>query len=235
MLDTVGNESATAVMAATELMPAPSASTRTSPSTQSSVSSTAGDGLMMRVVLPSLAPPTWFDPATLRDDPHDWVAAIKDIRKRLRWDGLNRLSPRLAQHIFDGHYQPNIEADTGYHHREGGVDQGVLRVVQIIKGPDAHGVYEAEIRGPRTLPTQIKKSTFFPDSWSRAEVLYAVRYAFLDAMRNNNYDLDRRRFRGTYEGVRIAGYLERGSGQPQLCDIVTAFPRAVRNGGSPRE
>ena len=179
---------------------------------------------------PAPAPRTWFDPLVMRDDLQDWAVAISDIRKRLRGDSLNRLSPRLSQHIFEGHYRPRDEAYTGYHHREGGVDHGALRVVRILEGPDQYGVYEALVRGPRAPASATKKSTFFPDSWSRAEVRYAVRHAFLDAMRNHDTDYDpaKRRFRGVYKGVRIEGYVKPGVAQPRLCDIVTAYPRGVR-------
>jgi hypothetical protein len=114
--------------------------------------------------------------------------------------------------------------DTGYHHREGGVDRGALRVVKIVEGPDEHGVYVGQIRGPRTPAATVKTSTFFPDSWSRAEVMYAVRRVFLDG----EHDPDRRRFRGVYRGVRIEGFLRHGTVRPRLCDIVTAYPRGVR-------
>lgn len=234
MLDTVGNESAAAIMTATELMPAPLPAlptvTPTSPPTPPNAPSTSATDLAVHAVLPAPAPRTWFDPTALRDDRQAWAAAIKELRKRLRWDGLNRLSPRLAQHIFDGHYRPSKDEYTGYHHREGGVDHDVLRVAEIIDGPDPHGVYVALIRGPHTSPAKLKKSTFFPDSWSRAEVLYAVHHAFLDAMRNKNenYDPTKHRFRGAYKGVQIEGLLKRGPAQPRLCDIVTAYPRTMR-------
>ena len=213
MLDTVGDESAAALRTAAASMPepAPKLPAPTPP--------------LVRAVVPAR---TWFDPAALRDDPHDWAVAIKAIRKRLRWDGLNRLSPRLAQHIFEGHHRRSRTSDTGYHHRERGVDQGALRVVKVVEGPDEHGVYVARIRGPRTPPTVVKTSTFFPDDWSRAEVLCAVRQVFLDAMRNGDYEPAKRRFRGVYKGVRIEGFLRQGAARPRLCDIVTAYPRGVR-------
>jgi hypothetical protein len=224
MLDTVGNESGRVITEAAELLPAP-----VSPPRRPSA-----PDLVLHAVLPPSPPRTFFDPTALRDDPRDWATAIKRIRKRLRWDSLNRLSPRLAQHIFDGHYRPSKNKNSGYHHREGGVDQGVSRVVKVVAGPDPHGVYVAVVRSPHTPPTRTKTSTFFPDSWSRAEVLYAVRQAFLDAMRNRdtNYDPVKRRFRGVYKEVRIDGHLSRGPTEPRLCDIVTAYPRGVRK---PRE
>lgn len=216
-LDNVGHASAVSIRTAAELIPAPLPAT-----TDNSAA------VVVRAVLRPPAPRAWFDPSTLRDDPRDWAAAIKDIRKRLRWDGLNSLSPRLAQHLFEGHYRPSKQRCTGYHHREGGVDQGVLRVVNIISGPDSHGVYKAEVSGPHLPANLTKASMFFPDSWSRADVLYAVRRAFLDAMRNGNYDPGKRRFRGTYDGVLIEGHVKSGPGEPRICDIVTAYPRRVR-------
>jgi uncharacterized protein YukE len=234
MLDTVGNESAAAIMIAAELIPTPVPTpptvTTASPPTSPDLLAPSGADLVVHAVLPAPTPQTWIDPSTLRDDPQAWAAAIAEIRKRLRWDGLDRLSPRLAQHIFEGHYRPSKGVHTGYHHREGGIDRGVLRVVEIIDGPDTHGVYVAKVRGPRTPPITTKKSTFFPESWSRAEVLHAVRHVFLDAMRNRekNYDPAKRRFRGVYRGVRIQGDLKHGPAEPRLCDIVTAYPRGVQ-------
>lgn len=239
MLDTVGNESAAAITIATELMPAPvpvlPTVTTTSTPTPPEVRVPPAADLVVHAVLPAPAPRTWIDPTALRDDPQAWAAAITEIRKRLRWDGLDRLSPRLAQHIFDGHYRPGKDVNTGYHHREGGVDRGVLRIVDIIDGPDPHGVYVAQVRGPRTPSTKAKKSTFFPDSWSRAEVLHAVRHVFLDAMRDKDkrYNPVKRRFHGVYRGVRIQGELKHGPAEPRLCDIVTAFPRGVRKQRDP--
>lgn len=232
MLDTAGNESAAAIMKAAELipapLPAPPAVTVASPPAQSTVPSVSAANLVVHTVVRPPVPLKWFDPTALRDDPRDWAKAIKELRRRLRWDGLNRLSPRLDQHLFEGHYRPSKQASTGYHHREGGVDRGMLRATNIIDGPDSHGVYVAEVRDPRTDKT--KTSTFFPDSWSRAEVRYAVREAFLDAMRDKdkNYNSDKCRFRGVYRGVRIEGLLKRGPAEPRLCDIVTAYPRGPR-------
>lgn len=208
MLDTVGDESARAITTAAEAMTVPVAAPP--------------------AVVPPPPPPVVLPPApavfALRDDPRGWATAIASLRKRLRWDGLNRLSPRLAQHLFEGHHRPSRAMDTGYHHREGGVDRGALRVVKIVEGPDEHGVYVGQVRGPRTPAAAVKTSTFFPDSWSRAEVLYAVRRVFLDG----EHDPGKRRFRGVYRGVRIEGFLRHGAAAPRLCDIVTAYPRGVR-------
>lgn len=207
MLDTVGDESAKALTTAAEALTVPVAALPTP--------------LPPPPPVAVPAPPVVF---ALRDDPQDWVTGIATLRKRLRWDGLNRLSPRLAQHLFEGHHRPSRAADTGYHHREGGVDRGALRVVKIVDGPDEHGVYVGQVRGPRTPAATVKTSTFFPDSWTRAEVLYAVRRVFLDG----EHEPGKRRFRGVYRGVRIEGFLRNGAARPRLCDIVTAYPRGVR-------
>jgi hypothetical protein len=229
MLDTVGDESAASIMTAAESMPAPfPVMSPTLPPTRPGGASTPGAALAVRAVVRPQEPRILFDPGVLRDDLQNWAAAVREIRRRLRWDGLSRLSPRLAQHLFDGHYRPSKQEDTGYHHREGGVDRGALRVVEIIDGPDPHGVYVGRVSGPRATPDKVKTSTFFPDSWSRAKVLLAVRHAFRDAMLNGTYDPTSRRFRGEYEGVQIVGHLKRGPAVPRLCDVVTAYPRGVR-------
>jgi hypothetical protein len=229
MLDTVGDESAASIMTAAESMPGPfPVVSPTLPPTWPGGASTSGAALAVRAVVRPQEPRILFDPGVLRDDLQNWAAAVREIRRRLRWDGLSRLSPRLAQHLFDGHYRPSKQEDTGYHHREGGVDRGALRVVEIIDGPDPHGVYVGRVSGPRATPDKVKTSTFFPDSWSRAKVLLAVRHAFRDAMLNGTYDPTSRRFRGEYEGVQIVGHLKRGPAEPRLCDVVTAYPRGVR-------
>jgi hypothetical protein len=228
MLETIGDTSATTIMKAAELIPAPLPQPPTDTvASPPSPSPTAAGSLVLRTVLPPSTSPTWSDPATPRDDPQGVAAAIREIRKRLRWDGLNRLSPRLARHLFEGHYKSSTGMCAGYHHREGGVDRGLLRVSEIIEGPDRHGVYKAFVRGPKSVKKTAKSSTFFPDSWSRAEVMHAVRHAFQDAMDNGKYDSAERRFRGVYKGVEIEGYVV-GVAGPRFYDILTAYPRRVQ-------
>ncbi|MFL6126115.1 putative T7SS-secreted protein, partial [Actinophytocola sp.] len=124
-----------------------------------------------------------LDHDTLRDLPGAWDAGVARLRRVMRL-GLDQLSPRLRQHLFDGHIkkrkQGNGYRELGYHHREGGVDRGPVRVVRVVAGPDVNGVYRARVAGPRTDGgSEFRISTFFPDSWSRADVLRAVRDAFL--------------------------------------------------------
>jgi hypothetical protein len=166
-----------------------------------------------------------------QDDPAQWEAAVK----RLRRIGLDQLSPRLRQHIFEGHLKKRKRGtgyrDLGYHHREDGVDRGRMRVLKVVAGPDANGVYRAHVAGPRTEGgSEPKTSTFFPDSWTRDEVLRAIRHAFV-----NRTHLDRRdrrhQWRGQYRGVLIEGYVERQFTEPaidarsaRLYHIVAAYP-----------
>lgn len=228
MLDSVGNDSAASIRIASGLIPEP-VPVPTPSSNRSRISLVLAPPDLVRCAV--LRPPTtqpWFDPALLsEDDPRGWESAIKALRKRLRWDGLDRLSPRLAQHIFHGHYRRSKDRYTGYHHREGGLDRGALRVVKVIAGPDTHGVYKAQVAGPESPANVTKLSMFFPDSWSRAEVLHAVRVAFLDALRNDGYDPVKRRFRGMSNGVLIEGHVKSTPAEPRICDIVTAYPRSV--------
>lgn len=177
---------------------------------------------------------------TLRDAPADWEAGIAALRKRLRRRELDQLSPRLRQHLFDGHLKARPRGrgyrELGYHHREGGIDRGPVRVLEIVAAPDAHGVYRARVAGPRTEGgSEVKVSTFFPDAWTRVEVERAVRHAFLtrthfDA-RNSTI---RRKWRGIYRGVLIEGYVETTTDarSARLYHVVTAYP-VHRGGRSP--
>ncbi|HEU5470850.1 MAG TPA: EndoU domain-containing protein [Actinophytocola sp.] len=170
-----------------------------------------------------------LDHDALRDNPAAWDAGIEGLRRRLRRLGLDQLSPRLRQHIFEGHYSVRKNRNLGYHHREGGVDRGPLRVVRVIGRPDQNGVYRAEVTGPRTGPRgPVKRSTFFPDAWTRAEVLRAIRHAFVH---RTEFSAVRQRWRGRYAGVVIEGVVERQlDAQPaealtaRLYHVVTAYP-----------
>ncbi|HET9142212.1 EndoU domain-containing protein, partial [Actinophytocola sp.] len=165
----------------------------------------------------------------LRDNPAAWEAGIEGLLRRLRRLGLDQLSPRLKQHLFEGHYSARKNRNLGYHHRAGGVDSGALRVVRMVGRPDRHGVYRAEVAGPRTGPrAPVKRSTFFPDAWTRDIVLRAIRHAFV-----NRSDLDpaRLRWRGRFAGVVIEGVVERTilpanaeTRTARLYHIVTAYP-----------
>jgi hypothetical protein len=178
-----------------------------------------------------------LDHEVLRDNRSGWEAGVAELRQRLRRLALDQLSPRLAQHLFVGHVKKRKHGagyrELGYHHREGGVDRGAVRVVRVVAPPDACGVYRARIAGPRTEGgSEFRTSTFFPDSWSREDVLRAILIAFL----NRNYFDERdpavrRKWRGCARGVVIEGYVETQVIEPSVSarsarpyHVVTAYP-----------
>jgi predicted secreted protein len=184
-----------------------------------------------------------LDHDTLRDSPLAWEAGVAELRKVLRL-GLDQLSPRLRTHIFEGHFKKrklgNGYRDVGYHHREGGIDRGEVRVVRIVASPDGNGVYRARIAGGKTAgSSEFRTSTFFPDAWSRAEVLRAVRLAFLRRTFDVTDPTAARRWRGRACGMDIEGYVESqctqlpvNAASARLYHIVTAYP-IYRSGDDP--
>ncbi|HXG23650.1 MAG TPA: EndoU domain-containing protein, partial [Chthonomonadales bacterium] len=99
--------------------------------------------------------------------------------------------PRInTTHIFPGEINGAGSA-TGFHHVGNGIwHQSFARIVRITKPPNQLGVYQAEIQifnhVTRTWVTKARPSTFFPNHWSRRDVLRAVRTAYLDAIRNRH-------------------------------------------------
>lgn len=179
----------------------------------------------------------YLDHDTLRDRTDAWGAGVAELRKRLRRLGLDQLSPRLEQHIFEGHVKKRKRGvgyrELGYHHREGGVDRGAMRVVRVVAGPDANGVYRARVAGPKTEGgPELRVSTFFPDSWTREDVLRAIRFAFLNRTCFDQHDPSvRRKWRGRARGLLIEGYVECQAVEPsvgarsaRLYHVVTAYP-----------
>jgi hypothetical protein len=185
-----------------------------------------------------------LDHEVLRDDPAGWEAGIAALRKRLQRRRLDQLSPRLLQHLFEGHRKPRPRGpgyrDLGYHHRERGVDHGPMRVREIVAGPDVAGVYRAVVAGPCAEGgPETKLSSFFPDSWTREDVQRAIRHAFENrTFFDGRGSRVRRKWRGSYRGVKIEGYVECQVIEPtidarsaHLYHIVTAYP-ILRGGGS---
>jgi hypothetical protein len=133
-------------------------------------------------------------------------------------------------HVFDGNRNPDGSRYpySGYHHRPDGVDRSPLglRVTEILTGPNADGVYEAFFSGPLAEGhSQDKKSSFFPDSWSRDEVKRAILAAF--HTRTHPDKREPRKWEGTYRGVRIKGYVAPRHPTPHVAriyDVVTAYP-----------
>lgn len=186
-----------------------------------------------------------LDHEVLRDDSRGWKAGVAELRERLRRLALDQLSPRLAQHLFVGHVKKRKNGsgyrELGYHHREGGVDRGPVRVVRVVAPPDDWGVYRARVAGPKTEGgSELRTSTFFPDSWSREDVLRAILLAFLGRTYFDERDpAVRRRWRGCARGLVIEGYVETQVIEPSVSarsarpyHVVTAYP--IYRGGRGR-
>lgn len=131
----------------------------------------------------------------------------------------NPCNPKInVKHIFHGEINKSGKA-VGFHHSVSIGHQGHARIVGITKAPDAQGVYEATVEifdatsGKWILKS--KPSTFFPDTWSRAQVLDEIRDAFNNQVYTN----------GPYwegispSGVRIGGWLDAAG------NINTAYPQ----------
>jgi hypothetical protein len=89
--------------------------------------------------------------------------------------------PAINQvHVFEGEVNRRGKP-VGFHARPGGTDPVGARVTRIVDGPNHAGVYVADVeirnRGGRWLK---KRSTFYPDRLSRAEVLAAILHAWND-------------------------------------------------------
>ncbi|MBI1929409.1 EndoU domain-containing protein [Candidatus Poribacteria bacterium] len=122
-----------------------------------------------------------------------------------------------VKHIFHGEINLGGRA-VGFHHRGGIGHQRRARIVQILDPPNAQGVYRAkvEVYDPKRgrWITKDRASTFFPDSWSRAQVLNQIRGAFQKRTFTRN---------SLWEGispssVTIRGYLDTAG------NINTAYP-----------
>jgi hypothetical protein len=116
-----------------------------------------------------------------------------------------RTAPIAERHIFEGQVNRHGRL-VGFHHAGAHLD----RIVRILRGPNALGVSEAEFR----VFGRLKRSTFFPDAWTRKRVLGAIREACAAA----EAPRDGRLVGRTAEGLRIQMYLDGRGG------IATAFP-----------
>lgn len=201
------------------------------------VKNTAGLEALAVAQHPDLLFKQRLDHDGLRDNPQAWEAGVAQLRERLRRLALNQLSPRLSQHLFVGHVKKRKRGagyrELGYHHREGGVDLGAVRVVRVVAPPDGDGVYRARVAGPRTEGgSELRTSTFFPDSWTRNDVLRAILIAFLNRSFFDDGDPSvRRKWRGRGRSLLIEGYVETQVIEPSVSarsarpyHIVTAYP-----------
>ena len=123
-----------------------------------------------------------------------------------------------VKHIFHGEIN-QIGRAVGFHHRGSIGHQRYTRIRRITKPRNAQGVYEAEVElyDPNRGGWIIKptRSTFFPDSWSRAQVLDEIRGAF-----NNRTFTSGKKWNGiSPSGLKIEGYLDNAG------NINTAYPK----------
>jgi hypothetical protein len=128
-------------------------------------------------------------------------------RDQHRAQRIARNPPRIdVKHIFHGEINANGKP-VGFHHRGSIGHEGRARIVPGTESsPNSQGVYTAKVQifKPSTGNWVTKKSTFFPDSWSRAQVIAEIRGAF-----QNAHLIQGRLWEGiSPSGVRIQGYIE---------------------------
>ncbi|HEK2082877.1 EndoU domain-containing protein, partial [Proteus mirabilis] len=130
-------------------------------------------------------------------------------------------SPKInVEHIFHGEINRRGRA-VGFHHETSIGHQGKARIIEIINFPNAHGVYQGkvEVFDIRTNQWVAKgpNSTFFPQSWSRQQVMLEIRGAYKNGTAQENG-----KWSGVSpSGVKIEGWLD-SSG-----NINTAFPKYI--------
>jgi len=124
-----------------------------------------------------------------------------------------------VEHIFHGAINRRGRA-VGFHHAGSIGHQGKARIKRVVRPPNAHGIYEAEIEifdsAQNAWVTKRRASTMFPNAWNRKQVLDEVRGAFGNPLK---FDPQSRYWEGlSPSGVTIGGYLDAAG------DIATAFP-----------
>ena len=127
--------------------------------------------------------------------------------------------PNINQwHVFEGEINRSGKP-VGFHSRPGGKDPANARIVSIRDQPNNAGVYTATIEVRDGNQWKSKFSSFFPDSFSREEVIDAVLNAY-----SNSRDKNAQPFEGpSGKGFTIQGYTSGRGG------INTAFPVFVRS------
>ncbi len=117
-------------------------------------------------------------------------------------------------HVFEGGINRRGKP-VGFHSRPGGTNPMGTRVARRVSGPNALGVYIAEVEIRSESGRWLKKtSTFYPDSLSRDGVVAAILHAW-----EERRDLGGGKFQGpSGEGFTIEGYTLDDGG------INTAYP-----------
>jgi Bacterial EndoU nuclease len=127
---------------------------------------------------------------------------------------LSDTSPPVnLSHVFEGEVNRKGRP-VGFHARPGGRNPAGARVVRIVDRPNRQGVYtaEVEIRGGEGRWLR-KRSTFYPDRMSRADVIAAI----LNAYKRRSTGRAEQ-FRGpSGQGFTIEGWYQNGR-------INTAYP-----------
>ncbi|MEA2560168.1 MAG: hypothetical protein QOH06_1672 [Acidobacteriota bacterium] len=118
------------------------------------------------------------------------------------------------EHVFEGQVNRRGKP-VGFHSRPGGKDPAGARVVRRVSGPNALGVYIAEVEIRNGSGRWLKKtSTLYPDKLSRDEVVAAILHAW-----EERRDMGGGKFQGpSGTGFTIEGYTLDDGG------INTAYP-----------
>jgi hypothetical protein len=142
-------------------------------------------------------------------------SAFSKVKKLAR-----EITPDTIKHIFEGEIKAGkkgIKA-TGCHHIDA-IRNGKAKITGITKKPNNKGIYEATVEIlDQSSGTWIPKkgiSTFFPDNWSKTEVLEAITEAFQDSKKIVKGDY----WEGmSKSGIKTGGYLDTNG------NIATAYP-----------
>jgi hypothetical protein len=176
-----------------------------------------------------------IDDETMQDDPARWLGGLAGGALLSKGAGklskFGNLPTRLGEHVFRGH---KVDGEIkGYHHRHKGRDAEGFLVVKVRGSQDANGVYRGVVYGPDTNGVmQYKPSTFFPDSWTRAQVEGAIIQAFEN--RQPVYDpatggINPEKWQARIDGILIEGKFPEGFNRDinsaKLYDVDTAYPK----------
>jgi len=129
-------------------------------------------------------------------------------------------TPKLnLTHVFEGEINKSGKA-VGFHSRPGGKDPAGARVVKVKAGPNAKGVYTADIQVCNGKSWKDKFSSFFPDALSKGGVTALILKAHKAAGNPMTG-----KWGATVDGIAINGYMcpQNSSTCPKGA-INTAYP-----------